>query len=58
MDIDAFDGPIKEKRKAYQVDFITLSKQDVEKAMDENIEYITGLFGIEVCGQCGHSALW
>ncbi|KAF9792526.1 RING-5 domain-containing protein [Thelephora terrestris] len=47
MDIDAFDGPIKEKRKAYQVDFITLSKQDVEKAMDENIEYITGLFGIE-----------
>lgn len=57
MDIDAFDGPIKEKRKSYQVDFTTLSKHDVEKAMDENTEYITGIFGIEVCGLCGNSGI-
>jgi hypothetical protein len=48
MDIDAFDAPIKEKQKSYQVEFATLSKHDVEKAMNENIEYITGIFGIEV----------
>ena len=50
MDIDAFDAPIKEKQKSYQADFTTLSKCDVEKAMNDNIEYITGIFGIEVCG--------
>lgn len=49
MDIDAFDAPIKEKQKSYQADFTTLSKCDVEKAMNDNIEYITGIFGIEVC---------
>ena len=48
MDIDAFDAPIKEKQKSYQVDFATLSKHDVEKAMSDNVEYITGIFGIEV----------
>jgi len=50
MDIDAFDVPVKGKQKSYQVDFTTLSKHDVERAMDENIEYITGIFGMEVRG--------
>ena len=48
MDIDAFDVPVKGRQKAYHVDFTPLSKRDIEKAMDENIEYITGIFGIEV----------
>ena len=48
MDIDAFEGPIKERQKSYQVDFNTLSKQGVENAMDEDIAYISGLFGLEV----------
>lgn len=48
MDIDAFDVPVKGKQKSYHVDFTPLSKRDVEKAMGENIEYITGIFGLEV----------
>ena len=48
MDIDAFDIPVKGKQKSYHVDFTPLSKRDVEKSMDESIEYITGIFGIEV----------
>ena len=55
MDIDAFDLPVKDKEKSYQVDFTTLSKRDVQKAMDDNIEYITGIFGLEVRKLRGHS---
>jgi len=55
MDIDPFDVPVKDKEKSYQVDFATLSKKDVQKAMDENVEYITGIFGIEVRELRGHS---
>ena len=55
MDIDAFDAPIKEKQKSYQVDFTTLSKKDVQKGMNDNVEYITGIFGIEVCRMRGRS---
>ena len=54
MDIDAFDIPVKGKQKSYHVDFTPLSKRDVEKSMDESIEYITGIFGIEVCTLHGH----
>jgi hypothetical protein len=54
MDIDPFDVPVKDKQKSYQVDFATLSKRDVQKAMDENVEYITGIFGIEVRKLRGH----
>jgi len=54
MDIDAFDIPVKGKQKAYHVDFTPLSKHDVEKSMDESIEYITGIFGIEVRTPHGH----
>ena len=49
MDIDAFELPVKGKQKSYHVDFTTLSKQDVEKAMDQDVDYITDMFGIEVC---------
>ena len=49
MDIDAFEIPVKGKQKSYHVDFTTLSKQDVEKAMDRDVDYITDMFGIEVC---------
>ena len=55
MDIDAFDVPVKGKQKSYHVDFTTLSKRDVESAMEENVEYITGIFGIEVRELRGHS---
>lgn len=48
MDIEAFDVHVGGKEKSYHVDFITLSKGDVQKAMDENVEYITGIFGLEV----------
>jgi len=54
MDIDAFDVPIKGKEKSYHVDFTTLSKGDVDRAMNENVEYITGIFGIEVRELHGH----
>lgn len=55
MDIDAFDAPIKEKQKSYQVGYTALSKDDVERSMNENVEYITGIFGIEVRGSRGPS---
>lgn len=55
MDIDAFDVPVKGKQKSYHVDFTTLSKTDVDRAMNENVEYITGIFGIEVRELYGHS---
>ena len=54
MDIDAFELPIKGKQKSYHVDFSTLSKHDVERAMSENVEYITGIFGLEVSKPRGH----
>jgi len=54
MDIDAFDIPVKGKQKSYHVDFTPLSKHDVEKSMDEGVEYITGIFGIEVRTLHGH----
>ena len=58
MDIDAFDVPVKGKQKAYHVDFTPLSKRDIEKAMDENIEYITGIFGIDVRTPHGRCDAW
>ena len=57
MDIEAFDVHVGGKEKSYHVDFTTLSKNDVQKAMDENVEYITGIFGIEVRILCSHSGI-
>ena len=49
MNIDAFEVPVKGKQKSYHVDSTTLSKQDAEKAMDQDVDYTTEMFGIEVC---------
>ena len=57
MDIDAFEVPVKGKQKSYHVDFSPLSQSDVERAMGENIEYITGIFGLEVCTLHGRSGI-
>lgn len=52
MDVDAFDTDYKfsskGKRKVYEVDYDTLSQADIEKMMKEDVENISGIFGVDV----------
>jgi ariadne-1 len=52
MDVDAFDTDYKfsgkGKGKLYEVDYDSLSQADIEKAMKEDVENISGIFGVDV----------
>lgn len=48
MDNEDFKVPIKEKKKAYEVDFTSLSQTAIEKMMDSELEHIAGIFGVDV----------
>lgn len=52
MDMDAFNDDFKVaskgKRKPYDVDYQSLSQSDVEKLMQQDIEHIHGIFGVDV----------
>jgi ariadne-1 len=52
MDLDAFNVSSKGKQKCYEVDYTTLSQQDVEALMREHIEHISGIFGVEASLLC------
>lgn len=45
---DYNEGP--SKRKIYEVDYESLSQAEVEKQMQGDVDYITGLFGVTVSG--------
>lgn len=47
MDNEDFKVPIKEKKKAYEVDFTSLSQTAIEKMMDSELEHIAGIFGVD-----------
>jgi len=52
MDIDAsrddFKIASKDKPKPYEIDYQSLTQSDVEKLIQEDIDHITGIFGVEV----------
>lgn len=48
MEIDVFNDSSKGKQKSYEVDYTTLSQQDVEDIMREDVDHISGIFGVEV----------
>ena len=54
MDVDAFDGDYrtsgKTKLKLYEVEFSSLSQADVEGMMKQEVESISGIFGVEASG--------
>jgi len=60
MDMDAFGDDFKVPqriiRKAYEIDHESLSQSAVEKLMANDIEHISGIFGVDVrtyhCFQC------
>ena len=53
MDADGDDFKVAPKtmRKAYEIDYRSLSQTEVEKQMREDVEYICNILGVEVgCG--------
>jgi ariadne-1 len=59
MDIEAFDSfqpAAKGKEKSYDVPHRSLSQMEVEKTMAEDVEHISGIFGVDVraCAQLSH----
>ena len=52
MDLDAFDVSGKGKQKCYEVDYTTLSQRDIEHLMRQDIDHISGIFGIDVSRIC------
>lgn len=52
MELDAFNVSSKGKQKGYEVDYTTLSQRDVEALMREDIEHISGIFGVEASLVC------
>ncbi len=56
-DMDAMDTyrddysvqPSSSKRKSYEVDFDTLPQEAVEELIRKDVEYISSIFGVEVC---------
>jgi hypothetical protein len=59
MDIEAFDNfqpAAKGKEKSYDVPHRSLSQAEVEKTMAEDVEHISGIFGVDVraCAQLSH----
>ncbi|KAJ7233990.1 hypothetical protein C8J57DRAFT_1356553 [Mycena rebaudengoi] len=47
MDMDDFKVPAKPARKAYEVEYDSLTQSAVEKLMDQDIEHIRGIFGVD-----------
>ncbi|KAF4621447.1 hypothetical protein D9613_000058 [Agrocybe pediades] len=45
---DDFKIPSKGKKKSYEVDYESLSQQDVESLMQKDVDYICGIFGVDV----------
>ena len=45
------------ERKVYEVDYSSLTQQEVEKIMATEVNYISGIFGVEVSGPCSHNSI-
>ena len=54
MDMDTFGDdfkvPQRAVRKAYEVEHEPLPQAAVEKLMASDVEHISGIFGVDVCG--------
>lgn len=54
MDMDTFGDdfkvPQRAVRKAYEVEHEPLPQSAVEKLMAADVEHISGIFGVDVCG--------
>ncbi len=52
MDMDAYNEDFKvdtsSKRKSYEIEYESLSQPAVEKLMQQEVEYITGILGVDV----------
>lgn len=52
MDMDTFGDDFKVstkgKKKSYEVDYDSLSQQQVEKLMQKDVDHICGIFGVDV----------
>lgn len=53
MDMDVFNDDFKitstkGKRKSYEIDYDSLSQSDVEKLMVQDVDHISGIFGVDV----------
>lgn len=50
MDADADDFKVapKTKRKSYEIDYRSLTQSEVEKQMQEEVDYICNILGVEV----------
>jgi ariadne-1 len=48
MDLDTFNVSSKGKQKCYEVDYSTLAQRDVERQMCDDIDHISGIFGVDV----------
>ena len=42
--------PLRAKRKLYEIDYESLSQSAVEKLMQDDIDYICGILGVDVSG--------
>jgi ariadne-1 len=53
MDMDAFNDDFKvaskDKRKLYEIEYQSLSQPEVEKLMQQDVDHIIGIFGVDVC---------
>ncbi|KAF7357948.1 RBR-type E3 ubiquitin transferase [Mycena venus] len=47
MELDDFKVPTKSTRKAYELDYDSLSQTAVEKLMEQDVEHIRGIFGVD-----------
>lgn len=47
---DDFKLAPKGKRKAYEVEYESLSQEAVEKLIKDDVEHICGIFGVDVSG--------
>jgi ariadne-1 len=52
MELDAFGDDFrvasKGKHKPYELEYHSLSQSDVEKLMQQDVDHITGIFGVDV----------
>ncbi|KAJ7233986.1 hypothetical protein C8J57DRAFT_1356567 [Mycena rebaudengoi] len=47
MDMDDFKIPAKPARKSYEAEYDSLGQSAVEKLMEQNIEHIRSIFGVD-----------
>lgn len=45
---DDFKVSTKGKHKSYEIDYESLTQNDVEKLMQADVEHISGIFGVDV----------